>query len=470
MTINTNTATLLEQKSTDELKAKVKGQVFTPGDEGYDRARMAWNLSVSQYPAVVMFASDAADIIEGVRFARQVDLGVAVQATGHGVIRPANDCLLINTSQMNSVRVDPDSRTAWVEAGAKWGRVLEAASVFGLAPLLGSSPDVGAVGYTLGGGLGWLARKYGLSTDSVRAIDLVTADGQRVHASQDENSDLFWGLRGGGGGFGVVVGMEIQLYPVSTVFGGNLIYPVEMASDVIARYRDWIETIPDEFTTSFAIMNYPPLPMVPEFLRGKSFIMVRGCYCGAVEEGQAYLQDWLDWRAPVANMFQEMPFSQAATISNDPVDPVPGVASGAWLHELSDDAIQTLVDYGVSVQGSSPVLQTEVRHVGGAMGRASRVENAFGHRDHSLLLEMVGMAPTPEAKSYVQEFIGRFKDALSPSLTGGVYMNFLEGEEAHRRTRDGYPPEIYKRLMALKAEYDPENLFRFGFDIPPLKS
>jgi hypothetical protein len=395
---------------------------------------------------------------------------VAVQATGHGVIRPANDCLLINTSQMSGVRVDPDSRTAWVEAGAKWGRVLEAASVFGLAPLLGSSPDVGAIGYTLGGGLGWLARKYGLSTDSVLAIDLITADGRRLHASQDENRDLFWGLRGGGGGFGVVVGMEIQLYPVSTVFGGNLIYPVEMAPDVIARYRDWIEAIPEEFTTSFALMNYPPLPMVPEFLRGKSFIMVRGCYCGPVEDGQAYLQNWLDWRAPVANMFQAMPFSQVATISNDPVDPVPGWATGAWLHELSDDAIQTLVDYGVSVQGSSPVLQTEVRHLGGAMSRASRVENAFGHRDHSLLLEMVGMAPKPEATRSLQEFVGRFKDALASSLTGSVYMNFLEGEEAHLRTRDGYPPDVYRRLMALKAEYDPEHLFRFGFDIPPLKS
>jgi hypothetical protein len=245
---------------------------------------------------------------------------------------------------------------------------------------------------------------------------------------------------------------------------------VGIASEVIARYRDWIEALPEEFTTSFAIMNYPPIPQVPEFLRGQSFIMLRGCYCGPVEKGQAYLQNWLDWREPIANMFQAMPFSQVGTISNDPVDPVPGWATGAWMRELSDEAIETLVRYGVSVEGSSPVLQIEVRHVGGAMGRATRVENAFGLRDHSLLLEMVGMAPTPEAKSYLQEFAGRFKDALGPSLTGGVYMNFLEGDEAHRRTRDGYPAEVYRRLIALKAEYDPEHLFRFGFDIPPLKS
>lgn len=470
MSIYTDAQALFEMEAWDTLKTRVRGQLIVPGDEGYDRARMAWNLSVTQYPAVVLFASDATDIVEGVRFARRADLGVAVQATGHGVIRPANDCLLINTSQMNAVRVDKDAQIAWVEAGAKWGRVLEAAYTVGLAPLLGSSPDVGAVGYTLGGGLGWLARKYGLSADSVQAIDLVTADGRLARASRDENQELFWGLRGGGGGFGVVTGMEIRLYPVSTVFGGNLIYPVEIASEVIARYRDWIQAIPEEFTTSFAIMNYPPIPQVPEFLRGQSFIMVRGCYCGAVEDGQAYLQDWLDWRAPINNMFQAMPFSQVATISNDPVAPVPGWASGAWMRELSDEAIETLVSYGVSIKGSSPVLQTEVRHVGGAMGRAKRPESAFGLRDASLLLEMVGMAPTPESKSHLQEYVGRFKDALAPSLTGGVYMNFLEGDEAHRRTRDGYPAETYQRLMALKAEYDPEHLFRFGFDIPPLKS
>jgi FAD/FMN-containing dehydrogenase len=463
-------ATMQTQAALASLQARIRGEVITPEDARYDDARKAWNLSVQQRPALIVVANGAADIVEAVSFAREMDLGIAVQSTGHGVVRPADGSLLIITSQMTDVRIDAEAQTAWIEAGAVWGMVLEKAQTVGLAPLLGSSPGVGVVGYTLGGGMGWLARKYGLAADSVLFFEVVTPDGSRVRASQTENSDLFWGLRGGGGNFGVITGMEIRLYPVSTVYGGTLIYPVTAAKEVFALYRDWISAVPDELTSSIAIMNLPPLPQVPEFLRGQSVVMVNACYAGPVEEGEALVQGWLEWMAPIANTFRPMPFTEVASISNDPEDPLPGYSTGAWLRELSDEAIDILIRYGVSNHTLSPLVKTEIRHAGGAMARVAADANAYGNRDASLILNVIGMTPSPEARQRFEQYTGQMKRDLQPMLTGGVYMNFLEGQEARERTKDGYRPESYRRLMALKAQYDPDNVFRHSFDIPPAGS
>ena len=448
------------------LQARLQGAVITPDHARYDEARRAFNLTNDQRPAVIVEAAGAPDVAEAIRYAREAGLGVAIQSTGHGA-QPADGALLILTSRMMGVRIDAQARTAWVEAGVRWGQVLEPAQAVGLAPLLGSSPGVGVMGYTLGGGLGWLARKYGLAADSVRAIEVVTADGQVRRASATENSDLFWALRGGGGSFGVVTGMEIQLYPVTTVFGGNLIYPVELAKDVFTRYRDWIATAPEALTSSVLVMNFPPLPAVPEFLRGKSTVIVRGLYCGPAAEGQALLAEWLDWRAPLANLWRAMPFSEVATVSNDPRDPVPGYSTGAWLAGLGDASIDAIIQYGVAQPGNAAPIFVEVRHVGGAMGRVDDEANAFGNRQAELLLNLVALAPTPEVRQRAEAHAARLKEALQPDLTGGVYMNFLERGEARARTPDAYRPESYRRLQALKAQFDPENLFRFGFNIPP---
>ncbi len=459
---------LLSNGQFSQLATCIQGEVIAPGEPHYDEARMGFNLTVDQHPAVIVVAHSPADIVEAVRFAREADLGVAVQSTGHGIIRPADDALLILTSNMREIQVAPESQTAWIEAGAKWGMVLEKTQPFGLAPLLGSSPDVGAIGYTLGGGMGWLARKYGLAADSVRFFELVTADGRILRANQSENSDLFWGLRGGGGSLGIITGMEIQLYPVSTVYGGNLIYPIHQAREIYHRYRAWIQTLPDEFTSSIVLMNFPPIPEIPDFLRGQSFTMIRGCYCGSVEQGEVLLQSWRDWQAPLMDDFKAMPFSQVASISNDPVDPVPGKSSGAWLAELSDEVIDTLIAYGTPNGGPSPLTVTEIRYAGGAIARVDQSANAYGNREATLLLQLVGITPTPEAHSHLTGYIARLKDELGPYLTGGVYMNFLEGQESAARIKDGYSAEAYRRLTELKAKYDPENRLRHGFNIPPV--
>jgi hypothetical protein len=447
-----------------ELQARVQGQVIAPGDSRYDELRAAWNLTVDQHPALIVVVESAADIAAAVRFADEVDLKVAVQATGHGVICPANDSLLIVTSQFTDVRVDAESRTAWISAGAKWGKVLEAAHAVGLAPLLGSSPEVGAIGYTLGGGMGWLARKYGLSIDSVNCFEVVTADGQIVEASESQNSDLFWGLRGGGGGLGVITGMEIRLYPVAEFYGGNLYYPIEQAQEVFAHYRDWIASAPDELTSSIVIMNYPPLPFFPEPLRGKTIAQVRGAYCGPIEQGETLLKFWRDWQTPLIDDFAARPFSDIAKVSNDPVDPMPDMFSGAWLADLNDETLATLIEYGSAASRPSPLIVTEVRHTGGAIARVDPASNVFGHRTAPHVLAMIGAAPTPAVHAALRQHQAQFKQALQPHLPG-VYLNFLEGEEARTRAREAFSPEAYRRLQAIKAKYDPDNRFSHSYDL-----
>lgn len=451
----------------EQLQSEVCGVVLVYGDPGYDEARRAWNLNVDQHPAVIVVAEDPRDVVAAVRYARQTGLGIAVQSTGHGVVRAANDALLIVTAGLKDVQIDEGMNTARVEAGARWGEVLEKAQRVGLAPLLGSSPNVGVMGYTLGGGMGWLARKYGMALDSVLAFEVVTPDGRLVHASARENTELFWGLRGGGGALGIVTAMEINLYPVTSVYGGNLFYPAAMAKQVLTRYRDWVQTLPDAMTTSVVIMNYPPIPAVPEPLRGQTMVIVRGCFAGDVEEGKRLIDEWRAWCAPQIDAFRTMPFSEVASISMDPVNPMPSKHTGAWLWGLTDDAIDALVRGGVPQNEPLPLVFIELRHGGGAIARYDGEDAAFSHRMGVFNLFINGLTPTPEARDAFTRHTDVIKAQLQPVMTGGVYLNFLEGEEARRRTQDGYSAEAYARLTALKTAFDPTNRLAYSYDIRP---
>jgi FAD/FMN-containing dehydrogenase len=431
----------------------------------YEEARLAWNRSVQQMPALIAYALDADDVAEAVKFAGANDLPIAVQSTGHGILREANGALLINTSRMKGLRIDAQAGTARVEAGCVWGDVLPAAQAFGLAPLLGSSTGVGVMGYTLGGGMGWLARKHGLAADSVITYEVVTMDGAQVRASAIENADLFWALRGGGGAFGIVTAMEIKLYPVRTVFAGNLLYPIDMAKDVMTRWREWVKDAPNALTSAVVIMNYPPMPALPEFLRGKSFVQVRGCYAGDVAEGETLLKFWLDWRAPIANLWHAMPFTEADTISNDPRDPLPGKSSGAWLSTLSDASIDALIQHASAADGS-PLVITEVRQAGGAIRNTHAKAAAFGHRDAEFVMHVVGITPSPDAMQAVEASIAALLSDLQPDKAG-AYMNFLEGEEARARTQEAFSEDTYHWLKHLKRKVDPRNRLNHAYDIEP---
>ncbi len=449
-----------------ELEEVLVGRVFQPTAPHYDTARAAWNLSVDQHPALIVVAEHADDVAAAVRYAVAHGLEIAVQATGHGTARAADGSLLIVTTKMDEVIIDPVTHSAWVTAGAKWAKVLAAAQEVGLAPLLGSSPGVGAVGYTLGGGMGWLARKYGLSADSVVRFEVVTASGERLSVSEDMNSDLFWGLRGGGGAFAIVTGMEIKLYPVKTVYGGVMIYPADDAREVLRFFREWTQYLPDEWTTSVALMNLPPLPELPPFLSGKSVVMVHGCYVGDPKIGQMMAQAWVDWKAPIANMFHEMPFSEVGTISNDPQEPMPGRSSGAWMANLGDDAVETLVRFTLPAGGPPALVKTEVRYAGGAMAKVDADSAAYSHRDAQYVVQMVGVTPTPEAVTAVEHHIHDFKAALQPHLTGGTYLNFLEAEEKFNSVRSSLAEDKLARLTKLKAKYDPQNRLSHALNIP----
>jgi len=447
----------------EALQSRLNGYAYIPGDADYARASQPWNLSYSQHPNVIVMVKNARDVVEAIRYAASNDLGVAIQATGHGISLSADNAVLINTSLMQDIRIDAITKTAWVEAGIKWGSVLEKAQAAGLAPLLGSSTDVGAVGYTLGGGMGWLARKYGLSADSVNFFEMVTADGHILHVSESQNADLFWALCGGGGSFGVVTGMEIKLYPVTTVYAGNLLYPIQNAKEVFVHYKVWIAIAPDELTSSIAIMNFPPLPEFPEFLRGQSFAIVRGCYSGSIEQGEALLKWWRDWQTPAVDDFKDLPFSMAAAISNDPVDPVPDQSSAVWIREINDEIFDLMIGYG---HAASPFVIVEVRHAGGAIARVPAGTNAYGNRDANHILQVIAITPTPEAVAACRDHINQFKKAVQPYLTGGVYLNFLIGAEKWEQTKKAFSPETYERLRMLKAKYDADNRFRFSFNIP----
>jgi hypothetical protein len=311
--------------------------------------------------------------------------------------------------------------------------------------------------------MGWLVRKYGLAADSVRYFDVVTADGRQQRTSASENSELFWGLCGGRSTFAVVTGMEIDLVPVSMVYGGSMIYPAPLARPVLERYRDWIASTPEELTTSVALMNVPEMPGVPEMLQGKSVIMVRACYCGALDEAEDHFQIWRDGPQPIANLMGPMPFAQVAMISQDPQDPMPGYVTGMWLSELDDEVIDKIIDHTFVADGPPPLVFTEIRHVGGAMGRIAANSNAIDHRQESLILETLGITPTPELYEMVTGYTKQYLQTLKAHARG-VYPNFIEGPEAQGLITEAFSPEIYKRLKALKAQVDPHNRFRYGLD------
>ena len=449
--------------SVEGLRQRLSGSVITEGDPGFEAERLGFNLVFEHQAPIVVLAETADDVAEAVRFAAGNGLGVAVKATGHGFVATGTDAVLVVTSRMVGVEIDPTARTARIAAGAKWGDVLAVAQEHGLTPLLGSTTDVGAVGYTIGGGIGWLSRQHGMAADHVRSFEVVTATGEIVQASADSHPDLFWAIRGGGAGsLGVVTAMEIGLFPVRTVYGGNLLYPSEMAAEVVRRYRQWIESAPEALTSSIALMNYPPLEVVPEPVRGRSFVIVRGAFDGPADRGADLLGHFRDWEEPMIDTWAEIPMLAVNSISQDPVDPMGAVVTSDLLAGLSDELIDALVDQVFAA--GSPIVFAEARHMGGAIARPG-VSTLDRYRAASHVLEVVAAVPVPEMLPMVESAVAALRAAISSETTGGAYLNFLEGEEKQSRTRSAFTPEAYARLRELKRLWDPSGVFRFGIDL-----
>ena len=424
------------------------------------------NTIVEERPAGVVTARSASDVREAVGHAVSAGLPVAVQATGHAYTTAADGALLVSTREMSDVTVDPERRTARVAAGVRAGDLITAAAAHGLAPISGAALTVGVVGLTLGGGLGPLGRQYGYAADHVRSLEIVTADGVVRTASPTEEPELFWGVRGSRGNLGVVTSLEVDLVPVTRLYGGGLFFAASSTVAVLEAYREWVSTVPDAMSSSVAFLRLPPFEAIPEPIRGKFVLHVRIAYTGDAESGARLVAPLRSVADPLIDSVGEMPYTSMATIHNDPPEPGPFVERSALLGSLEPETVKVLLDLaGPDV--SAPLALVELRQLGGALGRAPDRASAVGFRSAAFSL-FVGTVGMPELVAPAHEVQGRLVEALSPWRIGGPYLSFLSGTDlAPEVVASAYEPEDYARLRGLKAAHDPGNVFRVNHNIPP---
>jgi UDP-N-acetylenolpyruvoylglucosamine reductase len=447
------------------LSAHLGCVIITPGEATWDEARSAWNLAVDQRPAAVAFPETADHVVALVEYARDHGLKLAPQGTGHaaGAIASLEDTLLVKTERMRDVSVDPFTRTARVAAGALWMDVTPAAAEHGLATLAGSSPDVGVVGYTLGGGLSWMARRYGLAANSVTAVELVTADGRLVRADAHTHPDLFWALRGGGGSFGIVTALEFELYPVAQVYAGMLAFPIERAHEVLHAWREWIATVPDEVTSIGRILRVPPLPDIPEVVRGRQLAVIEATILTDDEREGAKLIEPLRALGAEIDSFGVIPVQALQHLHMDPDHPVPGTGVHLLLDELPPEAVEALI--ATAGAGTpTPLLSIELRHLGGAVARTADHHGAAAKIDAGFAMFGVGMAMTPEMVAAIDAYKPRLRAALEPYAAQSAFLNFEEDDTDAARLFD---PITYARLRIVKSRYDGGDLFVSNHPIPP---
>jgi FAD/FMN-containing dehydrogenase len=456
--------------ATDErLRNSVHGSVIGPEDEGYEEARSIWNGAIDRRPAWIARCTGVADVVAAVRFARERDLLVGVRSGGHGVGGHAlcDGGLVIDLSPMQGIHVDPQARTARAEAGVLWGELDRETQLFGLATVGGIVSHTGVSGLTLGGGIGWLMRKYGATVDNLLSVDLVTADGELVTASEDENHDLFWGVRGGGGNFGIITSFEYRLHPVGPiVLAGPIFHRLEDAPEVLRSYRELAAAAPDELTTIVELELAPPLPFLPEDVHGKPIVMVCACYAGAPEDGAEVVRPLKEFGNPIVDRLEPRPYVALQSMF-DPL--VPHGWHRYWksveLRPLTDDAIDTLIDHTSRI--TSPRSYTIILQLGGALGRVPEDATAFSQRDaaHNAVINAVWTEADAEGDRHTA-WARDFFDAMQPHARDRVYVNFL-GDEGPDRVRQAYGAAKYDRLVELKRAYDPTNFFRLNQNIEP---
>jgi FAD binding domain/Berberine and berberine like len=457
----------LDERALAELQAGFRGEIVGRGYATYDEHRKVWNGSIDRRPALILRCAGVADVIASVKLCREHGLPVAVRSGGHSFpgLSVADDAVVIDLSLMKGVRVDPETRNARVQAGVLLGELDRETQAFGLAAPSGIVTHTGVAGLTLGGGIGWIMRKHGLSIDRLLRMDVVTADGELVKATADENADLFWGLCGGGGNFGIVTEFEFELVPLGpTVMAGPIFWPMDDAPDVLRFYRDWVADAPDELMTILIHRKAPPLPFVPEELHGVPVVMVTPCWAGKVEDGEEVIRPMKEFRNPVADVCTPKPFLTHQAMFD------PSFVPGRWYYfksadvpELTDEIIDTTVEHSLRIQ--SPLTSFPIWQRGGAVARVGEDETAFSGRDAGFTYNIGASTATADGFDEEREWVRNFWAALEPHFTT-VYVNFLmdEGEE---RVRQAYGGAKYDRLKALKRKYDPDNFFRINQNVPP---
>ena len=457
----------LDATAVADLETGFRGELVRPTDPGYDEHRKVWNGSIDRRPALIARCAGVADVIAAVRFARRTGVRVAVRSGGHSFpgLSVADDALVVDLRLMHGIRVDPVGRTVRAQAGVLLGELDRETQAFGLGVPAGIVTHTGMAGLTLGGGIGWLQRKLGLTVDQLLSVDVITADGEFVRASETENADLFWGVQGAGGTVGVVTEFEFRLNPLGPgVLAGPIFWPMAESANVLRFYRDWISDAPDELMTIVIHRKMPPLPAVPSELHGLPVVAVAGCWCGDLDEGERVLKPLRSFGTPMLDLLTPKPFVDHQAMLD------PSFPHGRWYYiratdvaELTDDLIDLTADFAGRMR--SPLTAFPIWQMGGAVARVDDDATAFRGRHVGHTFNLTGTVADAAGFDEEREWVREFHAALEPFQTS-VYVNFLM-EEGEERIRDAYGPEKYDRLKALKRKYDPDNFFSLNQNIPP---
>ncbi len=450
----------------DTLRQQMRGDVIGAGDAGYDEARAVRNAMIDRRPAVVTRPVNAGDVIAAVNFARESHLPLAIRGGGHSVpgFGTCDDGVVIDMSRMRGVRVNPEKRTARAEGGATWGDFNAATNAFGLATTGGIISSTGVAGLTLGGGIGYLARGYGLSLDNLISVDVVTADGKLLIASEKENADLFWAIRGGGGNFGVVTSFEFRLHPVKDVYGGPMFYELKYAGDLLRFYRDYIKDAPEAFGGFPAFQIAPPLPFIPENRHGDTFALFVGCWSGPISEGEKALKPFHDVAPVFAEMVGPMPYPALNSAFDGLYPPdLQHYWKANFVKELTDDAIAAHVEHGSKVPAMTSTMH--IYPINGAVHKVASDDTAFAYRDANFATVIAGMWPDPAQNKANIKWVRDYYDATAPLSEEGGYINFM-AEDDQGRIKANYKGN-YNRLVQAKKKYDPDNLFHVNQNIKP---
>jgi FAD/FMN-containing dehydrogenase len=460
-------APVLGEATVQELREAVHGEIITAADQGYEEASRIWNGAHDGHrPALVVRCTGAADVIAAVGFGRSNDLPIAARGGGHSIagFSTCDDGIVIDLSQMKDVRVDPTARRAIVGGGAVWADVDHETQAHGLATTGGLISTTGVAGFTLGGGIGWTMRKFGLACDNLVAADVVTADGRLIHASESVNADLLWGLRGGGGNFGIVTQFEFDLHPLGPmIYAGPVFYPGAAARDLLYAFRDWAADAPDDITAVLNLTAAPPLPVIPEEWHGKKVAAFLAASTGPVDEGEARVRAIRDVAEPIADLLGPMPYHAMQTLL-DPLWPkgIHAYFKATNLAQLDDELIHSLGETHLAAPG--PQCEIHVHQMGGAVGRVAGGATAFGERSMPFVLNAVAGWHDPGEGEAHRHWARTVIEAASDASTGHAYVNFLGDVDA---AQAAYGEETYARLVSLKNDYDPTNVFRLNQNIEP---
>lgn len=450
-----------------EIRSRFAGELITPEDPAYEAARRVWNGMIDRRPALIARCAGESDVRVALAFARTLRLPIAVRGGAHNVAGNAtvDGGVVIDLSRMKEVRVDAEKRVASAGPGLTWGELDAKTQAHGLAVTGGLISTTGIAGFTLGGGIGWLMRKHGLTVDNLLAAEMVTADGKTVRASEKENAELFWALRGGGGNFGIVTRFEYRLHPVAQVIGGLALYPAQRAGAILRYFREICETAPDELTPMFAFLSAPPAPFVPEHLRLKPVVAIVLCWCGDAAEGERVVRPIKSFGPPAVDLIGPLPYAalQSMLDAGAPAG-LQNYWKSSFLEAPGDAAIEVMVEH--AARARSPLSQVHLHLLGGAMARVPQDATAFAHRDAAFAMNIVGMWQDPAENAIHTRWVREFAEAMAPHAASGVYVNFL-GDEGEDRVRAAYGPRTHARLVEVKTKYDPENAFRLNQNIRP---